>query len=82
MTATRDSLDNVVPPPSPCINICRMDERSGLCEGCLRTIDEIASWSTLDEAAKRAVWDAIDARHAEWVAQRFESQGRAQGEKQ
>jgi predicted Fe-S protein YdhL (DUF1289 family) len=50
-----------------------MNERSGLCEGCLRTIDEIASWSTLDEAAKRAVWDAIEVRHAQWLAQRFES---------
>jgi uncharacterized protein len=62
-------------PPSPCINICRMHEPSGLCEGCLRTIDEIASWSTMDDAAKRAVWDAIEERHAQWLAQRFESQG-------
>ena len=79
MTAIHDS---VTPPPSPCINICRMDERSGLCEGCLRTIDEIASWSSLDDAEKRAVWDSIETRHAEWVAKRFESRERTQGEKQ
>ncbi|WP_042265619.1 DUF1289 domain-containing protein [Paraburkholderia heleia] len=72
MTAIRDT---VTPPPSPCIAICRMDERSGLCEGCLRTIDEIAGWSVLDDDAKRAVWDAIETRHAEWVAKRFEPQG-------
>ena len=74
------------PPPSPCINICRMQEASGLCEGYLRTIDEIASWSTFDDAAKRAVWDAIETRHAEWLDKRFESrdesQARTQGEKQ
>ena len=29
--------------PSPCINVCKMNERSGLCEGCLRTLDEIAA---------------------------------------
>ncbi|WP_433704206.1 DUF1289 domain-containing protein [Paraburkholderia sacchari] len=52
---------------SPCINVCRMHEPSALCEGCLRTIDEIAAWSTLDDAAKRAVWDAIDARHEQWM---------------
>ncbi|MCX5541787.1 DUF1289 domain-containing protein [Paraburkholderia sp. CNPSo 3076] len=75
MTAIHDT---VTPPPSPCINICRMDERSGLCEGCLRTIDEIAGWSTLDDAARRAVWDAIETRHAEWVAQRSASQGEKQ----
>jgi uncharacterized protein len=54
--------------PSPCINVCRMHEESGLCEGCLRTIDEIAAWSTLDNDAKRAVWDAIELRHAQWIA--------------
>ncbi|MBB3194199.1 DUF1289 domain-containing protein [Roseateles terrae] len=30
---------------SPCINICRMHEATGLCEGCARTITEIAGWS-------------------------------------
>ncbi|RQH04721.1 DUF1289 domain-containing protein [Paraburkholderia dinghuensis] len=60
-------------PASPCINICRMNEASGLCEGCLRTIDEIAAWSALDDDAKRAVWNAIDTRHAQWMAQRFDS---------
>ena len=53
--------------PSPCINVCRMHEASGLCEGCLRTLDEIAAWSTLDDDAKRAVWDAIETRHAQWL---------------
>ncbi|WP_322789222.1 DUF1289 domain-containing protein [Paraburkholderia eburnea] len=56
--------------PSPCINVCRMNEASGLCEGCLRTIDEIASWSTFDDEAKHAVWDAIEIRHAQWLALR------------
>jgi len=48
--------------PSPCINVCRMSPRTGLCEGCLRTIDEIAAWSTLDDDAKRRVWDELDKR--------------------
>ena len=44
------------PVPSPCINVCRMDASTGWCEGCFRTLDEIAAWSTLDDAARRAVW--------------------------
>jgi len=52
------------PVPSPCINVCRMDPRSGLCEGCLRTIDEIAAWSQWPDTAKREVWQAIEARRA------------------
>ena len=40
---------------SPCVSVCRMDERTGWCEGCGRTIDEIAAWSQLDDAGKRAI---------------------------
>lgn len=50
------------PVPSPCISICRMDPKTGWCEGCLRTIDEIAAWSRLDDEAKRAVWSLLAAR--------------------
>ena len=48
--------------PSPCTNVCRIDERSGWCEGCLRTLDEIAAWSTLDDDQQRAVWEALAQR--------------------
>jgi len=50
------------PVPSPCISVCRMNAASGLCEGCLRTLDEIAAWSTLDDPARRAVWVHIGER--------------------
>jgi len=55
--ALRDS-----PVPSPCINICRMDAATGYCEGCLRTIDEIASWSGADDATRRAIWVQLPER--------------------
>ena len=50
---------------SPCINVCRMDAASGLCEGCLRTLDEIAAWGTMDDDDKRAVWQRLEQRRAE-----------------
>ena len=70
MTAVDPRAQNPTPAPvpSPCINVCRMNPATGWCDGCLRTIDEIANWSLLDDAAKRAVWDAIDTRHAQLVA--------------
>jgi predicted Fe-S protein YdhL (DUF1289 family) len=40
---------------SPCINVCKIDAASGLCEGCLRKLEEIASWSGLSAAQKRAL---------------------------
>ena len=47
---------------SPCVNRCRLDERTGLCEGCLRTCDEIAAWGTASNAQKRAILEAVGTR--------------------
>ena len=33
--------------PSPCIGTCRLDIR-GQCQGCHRTLGEIAAWMTMD----------------------------------
>ncbi len=49
---------------SPCISVCRMDARTGWCEGCLRTLDEIAAWSTMDDEEKRVVWRLLPQRRA------------------
>jgi len=48
--------------PSPCVSICRIDAGSGFCEGCLRTIEEIAAWSRIGDAEKRNIWRAIELR--------------------
>ena len=50
------------PVPSPCVDVCTLDERTGLCQGCLRHIDEIAAWGVLDDAQKREVWELIAER--------------------
>jgi predicted Fe-S protein YdhL (DUF1289 family) len=52
--------------PSPCINVCRMDVATGWCEGCLRTIDEIAAWGRLDDEAKRRVLQVLRDRRPTW----------------
>jgi len=51
--------------PSPCTEVCTIDPATGWCAGCLRTIDEIAAWSRLDDRARRAVWKRLPARRAE-----------------
>ena len=50
--------------PSPCVSICELDERSGSCKGCYRTLQEIAVWGALDDADRRRVWAHIEARQA------------------
>jgi predicted Fe-S protein YdhL (DUF1289 family) len=47
---------------SPCIDVCRMNADTGFCDGCFRTIDEIASWSAYDDDAKRAVLARVESR--------------------
>jgi len=51
--------------PSPCTNVCTIDAATGWCAGCLRTIEEIAAWGSLDNGAKRAVLKRLPARRAE-----------------
>lgn len=41
-----------------------MNADTGLCEGCYRSIDEIARWGGLCDADKLRVLEAIDARRA------------------
>jgi len=63
--------------PSPCISVCRMDAGTGWCEGCLRSIDEIAAWSTMPDEAKRAVWLQLSQRRVLWRRIKGEQAGAA-----
>ena len=50
---------------SPCIGVCRLDERAGWCVGCLRTREEIARWRDADEAERRRILAAVARRREE-----------------
>lgn len=50
--------------PSPCVSVCVMHPQTGLCEGCLRSLDEIGAWSRMPDEAKRQVWQRIGLRAA------------------
>ena len=52
------------PVPSPCISMCKMAPDTGLCEGCMRTIDEIIGWASQPDDYKRAVWAEIRRRES------------------
>ncbi|HUG23448.1 DUF1289 domain-containing protein [Piscinibacter sp.] len=56
--------DHPGPVPSPCTSVCRMNAATGWCEGCYRTIDEIAAWSRMEDPAKRAVWALLEDRRS------------------
>ncbi len=49
---------------TPCVNVCLLDSEFGLCVGCGRTIDEIASWASLSDGERRAIMAVLPARLA------------------
>ena len=51
-------------PMSPCVGVCQLDDRSGLCRGCSRTRDEVARWSTATAAEQMSIWEALNRRRA------------------
>jgi len=47
---------------SPCVNVCQMDPRRGLCLGCARTLDEIARWAQMSDAERERVMAELPQR--------------------
>lgn len=58
-------IDYVAPEPadvaSPCVGVCVIGD-DDLCEGCARTIDEIARWGSASFAERRRVLAALPER--------------------
>ncbi len=54
--------------PSPCLSVCKMHPVHGLCQGCLRTLDEIRQWGQADAATRRGIWRRIGQRLQEHSA--------------
>ena len=47
---------------TPCLRVCLLDASSGLCEGCGRTVDEIARWGLMTESERGAIMITLAAR--------------------
>ena len=47
---------------SPCVKLCKIDKHTNLCQGCLRTIDEITVWSKASRELKLEIWEKIEER--------------------
>ncbi len=52
----RDEID------SPCVKLCVIHPEARLCVGCLRTIDEITSWSRLSADTRADIMADLPAR--------------------
>jgi predicted Fe-S protein YdhL (DUF1289 family) len=50
---------------SPCIGVCSMDDSTGFCLGCYRTLDEIQQWWDLGNVQKQTVLALAQEREAQ-----------------
>ena len=50
---------------TPCIAVCMIDPRTGLCLGCGRTLPEIARWHRIERAERLAIMESLPARMAD-----------------
>jgi predicted Fe-S protein YdhL (DUF1289 family) len=49
---------------SPCINVCQVSGRTAWCEGCFRSLKEIAGWRRMTEGERDTVLADLPRRRA------------------
>jgi predicted Fe-S protein YdhL (DUF1289 family) len=59
---------------TPCVKICTLDARMGLCLGCGRTIDEIARWTSMTAAERAQVMLELPERLATCTSAKMPSE--------
>lgn len=59
-----DFVERVAPQriASPCVNLCRIHPVTRRCEGCARTIEEIARWTSMTDTERDLVMAELPAR--------------------
>lgn len=66
---TRHFTPSSARPLSPCVKTCQIETSTSRCQGCGRTLDEIASWGSMTEAEKAPVWERLE--NEGYVAKNF-----------
>jgi len=47
---------------SPCIGVCSMNDDTGFCHGCYRTIDEIRAWWDMSVEQQKELLQTLEQR--------------------
>jgi predicted Fe-S protein YdhL (DUF1289 family) len=61
---------------SPCVKLCVVHPEERICVGCLRSMEEIATWSRLSHEARAAVMADLPARAPRLAKRRGGRMGR------
>ena len=67
-TASRLERGMIERPKSPCVDVCALDARAGLCTGCGRTLGEIGEWSGATTERQHAILCELPKRLAQLAA--------------
>ncbi len=55
-------MSNIEDIVSPCIGVCAMNDTTGFCMGCYRTVDEIREWWNMTDEEREKVMGTLDRR--------------------
>lgn len=58
------TIEPPAPIATPCVRVCAVDGKSGLCLGCFRTLAEIAGWTRFTDAERAALMAELPGRRA------------------
>ena len=53
---------------SPCVGICTMDDTTGLCLGCYRSLDEIKGWWDMNPQDQKKLLATLEERQLQQVS--------------
>ena len=47
---------------SPCVNVCSINKKTNLCDGCFRTLNEVSYWNFYDDKQKQIICNQLQIR--------------------
>lgn len=50
------------PIKTPCVKVCFVDPKAGVCLGCFRTMEELARWTRYSNEERDAIMQALPER--------------------
>ena len=50
---------------TPCIGVCTVDDKTGFCMGCFRSLEEIQNWWDMTDQQRSEVMQQLDQRMQE-----------------
>ena len=58
------------PIKTPCVKVCFVDPKAGVCLGCFRTMEELGCWTRYSDAERDAIMQALPERETAYRATR------------